>query len=169
MTTGGFRGGWEERSGADLPAPGSRRRPPWSSQSSAMMSSGSAWTRKVRLSPSGVTCPRPCWGAPALWPMTLWWPRALDVSPRCSRIMDKATSDADAITSIWSSPGYFWFWRGVRFPFFFSLLLCTACGFLVPQPGIELRPLAMKVLSPSHWTTRNSPFLFLRLILLIVI
>ena len=32
-----------------------------------------------------------------------------------------------------------------------------ACGILVPQPGIESRPWALKVWSPSHWTTREFP------------
>ena len=32
-----------------------------------------------------------------------------------------------------------------------------ACGALVPQPGIKLRPLAMKAQSPNHWSTREFP------------
>ena len=32
-----------------------------------------------------------------------------------------------------------------------------ACGILVPQPGIEPRPLAVKVKSPNHWTAREFP------------
>ena len=28
---------------------------------------------------------------------------------------------------------------------------------LVPQPGIEPRPLAVRVLSPNHWTAREFP------------
>ena len=31
----------------------------------------------------------------------------------------------------------------------------TACGILVPWPGIELRPLAVKEWSTNHWTTRE--------------
>ena len=31
----------------------------------------------------------------------------------------------------------------------------TACGILVPQPGIEHRPPAVKLPSPNHWTTRE--------------
>ena len=30
-----------------------------------------------------------------------------------------------------------------------------ACGLLVPQPGIEPMPSALKALSLSHWTTRE--------------
>ena len=32
-----------------------------------------------------------------------------------------------------------------------------ACEILVPQLGIELRPSAVKVQSPNHWTTRELP------------
>ena len=31
----------------------------------------------------------------------------------------------------------------------------TACGILVPQPGIEPRLSAVKALNPNHWTTRE--------------
>ena len=34
---------------------------------------------------------------------------------------------------------------------------CTARGTLIPQPGIELVPLAVKAWSPNHWTTRVFP------------
>ena len=33
----------------------------------------------------------------------------------------------------------------------------AACGILVPQPGIEPRAAAVKVLSPNHWTTTEVP------------
>ena len=33
----------------------------------------------------------------------------------------------------------------------------TVCGILVPQPGIELGPMAVKVPSPNHWTAREVP------------
>ena len=33
----------------------------------------------------------------------------------------------------------------------------TACGILVPRPGIEPGPLAVKVRSPDHWTSREFP------------
>ena len=39
---------------------------------------------------------------------------------------------------------------------------CTACGILVPWPGIEPMPSVVKVLSPYHWTTREFPILFLK-------
>ena len=32
-----------------------------------------------------------------------------------------------------------------------------ACRILVPQPGIEPRPLAVKAWSPNHWTAREFP------------
>ena len=42
--------------------------------------------------------------------------------------------------------------------FLFLLLLhCAACGILVPWPGIEPRLLAVRVLSPNHWTAREFP------------
>ena len=33
----------------------------------------------------------------------------------------------------------------------------TACGILVPQPGIEPGPRAVKAQSSNHWTTRELP------------
>ena len=44
----------------------------------------------------------------------------------------------------------------VTFPFFFWLHH-TACGILVPWPGIEPRPMAVKALGPNHWTARKFP------------
>ena len=41
--------------------------------------------------------------------------------------------------------------------FFFFWLRCSACGILVPWPGIESPPSAVKVPSPNHWTTREFP------------
>ena len=41
--------------------------------------------------------------------------------------------------------------------FFFFWPLCTACGILIPQAGIEPGPLAVKAPSPNHWTTREFP------------
>ena len=41
--------------------------------------------------------------------------------------------------------------------FFFFWSRCTACGILVPQPGIELMPPAMEAWSPNHWTTKEFP------------
>ena len=40
----------------------------------------------------------------------------------------------------------------------FFFLYHVACGILVPQPGIEPRPLAVKEQSPNHWTTREVLF-----------
>ena len=37
----------------------------------------------------------------------------------------------------------------------------TAYGILVPRPGIEPRPSAVRVRSPNHWTTREVPFFLL--------
>ena len=52
------------------------------------------------------------------------------------------------------------------FAFFFSFWpCCVACGILVPQPGIEPRAPAVKVLSTNHWTAREFPTLFFKLFL----
>ena len=42
----------------------------------------------------------------------------------------------------------------VFFSFFFGHV---AYGILVPRPGIEPRPSAMKVRSANHWTAREFP------------
>ena len=36
----------------------------------------------------------------------------------------------------------------------------AACRTLVPRPGIELGPTAVKALSPNHWTAREFPRLY---------
>lgn len=36
-------------------------------------------------------------------------------------------------------------------------LNCTACGVLVPPPGIELQPLAVKAWTPNLWTANAFP------------
>ena len=36
-------------------------------------------------------------------------------------------------------------------------LHCTACGILVPWPGIESRPSAVRMQSPNHWLAREFP------------
>ena len=41
--------------------------------------------------------------------------------------------------------------------FFFFWLHCVACGILVPRPGVEPMPSAVKSLSPNHWTSREFP------------
>ena len=47
--------------------------------------------------------------------------------------------------------------------FFFFWPYWEACGILVPWPGIEPGPSAVKAQSPKHWTTREFPetFIFL--------
>ena len=40
------------------------------------------------------------------------------------------------------------------FFFPFSWLHHVACGILVPQPGIEPVPSAVKAQNPNHWTAR---------------
>ena len=41
--------------------------------------------------------------------------------------------------------------------FFFFWPRCTACGILIPWPGIEPRPPAVEARSPNHWTAREFP------------
>ena len=41
--------------------------------------------------------------------------------------------------------------------FFFFWSCSEACGILVPRPGIEPVPSAVKALSPNHWTAREFP------------
>ena len=36
----------------------------------------------------------------------------------------------------------------------------TACGILVPQPGIKSVSPAVEARSPNHWTTREFPVIF---------
>ena len=40
---------------------------------------------------------------------------------------------------------------------FFFWLHCTACGILVPRPGIEPAPPALEAWSLNHWTAREVP------------
>ena len=47
------------------------------------------------------------------------------------------------------------------FSFFFFLATHAACRILVPRPGIELGPLAVKAQSPKHRTTREFQKMFL--------
>ena len=41
--------------------------------------------------------------------------------------------------------------------FLFIYFCCMACGFLIPWPKTEPRPLAVKAQSPNHWTAREFP------------
>ena len=56
-----------------------------------------------------------------------------------------------------------WIFHSAPFPwdnffsFFFFWSHCAACGNLVPWPGIEPGPRAVKAQSPNHWTTREFP------------
>ena len=46
--------------------------------------------------------------------------------------------------------------------FVFCFFGCVAGGILIPQPGMEPRPSAVKARSPNHWTTREFPrFLYI--------
>ena len=57
---------------------------------------------------------------------------------------------------------YIYFFKKINiyiyiFFFFFFWLHRVACGILVPQPGIEPVPSAVKVQGPNHWTVREFP------------
>ena len=45
----------------------------------------------------------------------------------------------------------------ILFYYFFGGPCCAACEILVPQPGIEPGPSAVKAQSPNHWTAKESP------------
>ena len=49
-----------------------------------------------------------------------------------------------------------------KWVFFFFWPRRTACGRLVPRPGIEPTPPAVEAWSPNHWTTREVPKWVLR-------
>ena len=69
------------------------------------------------------------------------------------------------ITNYSFFPSVFFFNLLKIFFFFFSLAApggLWACGILVPQPGIEPGPSAVKVRSPNHWKPGNSPLLVLK-------
>ena len=40
--------------------------------------------------------------------------------------------------------------------FFFFWLHHAACGILIPQPGVEPGPSAVRARSPNHWIARES-------------
>jgi len=89
-----------------------------------------------------------------------WWYTLL-VAPRhvgscCSR--DRTVSPALAgrffTTGPPGKPSFLFF------NFFFFWLHHTVFGILVPQPGIEPRPLAVEAWNPNLWATRESPHPF---------
>ena len=53
--------------------------------------------------------------------------------------------------------------KAVTLLLFFGHTACLVFRILVPRPGIEPRPTAMKATSFNHWTTRELPkVLFLK-------
>ena len=52
---------------------------------------------------------------------------------------------------------YFSFCTDLFFFFLWGGACLAACGILVPQPGIEPGPLALRAQSPNHWTAREFP------------
>ena len=70
------------------------------------------------------------------------------------RVSDKCLESEQV--SLWN---YCFFLLLLFFVFVFCPY-CTACGTLVPQPGIETF-LAVKVRSPNHWATREFPGIML--------
>ena len=62
------------------------------------------------------------------------------------KLLDDYNNPENAINNI--------IFKGSSF-FFFFWPCCMACGILVPQPGIEHRPLAVRAWNPNHWTARE--------------
>ena len=79
----------------------------------------------VPCSGSVVSSPLDCQGRPSQYNIVSYSYRAIPQSPKTSSF------------------------------YFFSTAPCTAYRILVLQPEIEPWPLAVKVLSPNHWTTRE--------------
>ena len=48
-----------------------------------------------------------------------------------------------------------WAVKNIYVYIFLIRMHCVDCGILVPWPGIELSPLAVKAWSPNHWTVRE--------------
>ena len=46
---------------------------------------------------------------------------------------------------------------GIQQSYYFFWPHLTACGILVPRPGIEPGAMAVKAPNPNHWTTREVP------------
>ena len=61
------------------------------------------------------------------------------------------------MASLISASFFFFFSFSFSFPFFFFLPLPVARGILVPRPGIDPGPLAVRARSPNHWTAREFP------------
>ena len=59
----------------------------------------------------------------------------------------------------------FFFFLTLFINIFFFWPCCTACGILVPRPGIEPQPLAVRVWSPNHCTAGEFPKLYFGIIL----
>ena len=51
----------------------------------------------------------------------------------------------------------FWMFIFSKNPVFSFWLWLTACGILVPLPGIKLQALSSEMLSSNHWTAREFP------------
>ena len=45
---------------------------------------------------------------------------------------------------------------------FFFWPCCAACRILVPRPGIEPAPLAVKAWNPNYWTAREFPKIYFK-------
>ena len=71
------------------------------------------------------------------------------------KIEHKYLSDPDSLIKLWyiNKTEYYSMWG---FKNIFWLLL-TTCGILVPQPGIEPQPLAVRARSPNRGTIRELP------------
>ena len=57
----------------------------------------------------------------------------------------------EGVIAVYKGDFFFFF----KFYFIYLFFGYTACGILVPQPGIEAMPPALEVWSLNHWTTRE--------------
>ena len=79
-----------------------------------------------------------------------------------SKFMSLYIANGKCVTVI--NPSLHWIWHCT---YFFFWPRCTACGILVPRTGIEHVPPALEAWSLNHWTTREVPLLFKKILLLL--
>ena len=99
------------------------------------------------------------------------WEQTLAVPlPRALNQHARAQSSFPASQAGHTEPGSLvqstlqWCWTVGQITVFTKLVLfclflwprCMACGILVSQPRTESRPMAVKALSPNHWTAKDS-------------
>ena len=98
-----------------------------------------------------------------------WWQKEVSSPPSFAKWEVLGTKESTWIAYVFWSLGEkdlyrketvsskTWDQREREVSYLFIWLHCVACGILVPQPGIEPRAMAVKALTPNHWTTREFP------------